>query len=167
MPLLHPTTSIRTYTGEIFDVLHPKPEQIHIEDIAHALSNLCRFGGHTSQFYSVAQHSVIMAGLNDVPDEYKLTALLHDASEAYVVDMPSPIKQLLPKYIDIESDIQLCIARRFGLDYPWHEVIDRADLIMLRKEMILQFDLRNGISWSPMAAEKLFLIEFRKLTTGR
>lgn len=164
MPLIHPSTSIRTYTGEIFDVLHPNPEQIHIEDIAHALSQLCRFGGHTHHFYSVAQHSVIMSGLELVPEPLRLTALLHDASEAYLVDVPSPIKHLLPKYIEIEKDMQLCIARRFNLDYPWSDIVDQADLLMLKKEMHLYFDVQNGISWSPKEAESLFLEAFTILT---
>ena len=135
MPLIQPSTSIRTYMGELFDVLHPNPEQIHLEDIAHALSNLCRFGGHTDRFYSVAQHSVMMATLEMVPDELRLTALLHDASEAYLVDVPSPIKQLLPKYQEIEEMIHLCVARRFGLTYPWSEIIHQADREMLDREM--------------------------------
>ncbi|MEM4379972.1 MAG: hypothetical protein QXL01_04720, partial [Thermoplasmatales archaeon] len=82
---------IETYSGKKFDYL--AQSELDIEDIAHALSNLCRFNGHTRVFYSVAEHSVNVSSM--VPPELKIAALLHDAAEAYIGDVPSPLKQLI------------------------------------------------------------------------
>lgn len=100
---------IRTYTGILFDPFHPKIEDINIYDIAHALSNECRYAGHCSKFYSVAEHSVIISKL--CSEENALTGLLHDGSEAYVKDLPRPIKHH-PKfkfYRDFSNKIQKLI----------------------------------------------------------
>lgn len=86
------TARIQTYSGLLVDPLHLSIQDIRLEDIAHALSNLCRFTGHTSQFYSVAEHSVWVSYL--APGPYMADALIHDASEAYLQDIPSPLKQL-------------------------------------------------------------------------
>ena len=87
---------IVTYTGKVFDFLDPQPEMVCIEDIAHALANICRYTGHVRKFYSVAQHCVLMADAYLPGDP--LQKLLHDAAEAYVGDMASPWKQLLRVY---------------------------------------------------------------------
>src|SRR5271156_4912831 len=79
---------IQTFTGKKFYPFNPKPQDIDIRDIAHALSNICRFTGHTKRFYSVAEHSRNVAKL--VPAHMKLQALLHDASEAYLCDIARP-----------------------------------------------------------------------------
>jgi hypothetical protein len=86
---------IQTASGICFDPLDPRPDLIEIGDIARALSNQCRFGGHCERFYSVAQHCVLMADVAaDLLDDpvAPLWALLHDASEAYLVDLPYPVK---------------------------------------------------------------------------
>jgi hypothetical protein len=85
---------IVTYTGRRFHFLDPKIDEISIEDIAHALSNVCRFTGHTKRFYSVAEHSCLVSALCD----NRLEGLLHDASEAYMSDLSSPLKMLVPDY---------------------------------------------------------------------
>ncbi len=131
LPQLEPGV-IRTYTGKMINVFEPDPELICIEDIAHALSNLCRFGGHTRRFYSVAEHSMRVA--NEVPYEYRLTALLHDASEAYMIDLPSPIKYFIPKYREYELNLMLTIAERFGFDYPLASRVTDADKRLLEIE---------------------------------
>ncbi len=84
---------IATYTGKQFYPLDPRPEDVCLEDIAHSLSNLCRFTGHTDtdRFYSVAQHSVICSTI--VAPEAALLALLHDAAEAYLGDISRPLKR--------------------------------------------------------------------------
>jgi len=97
---LYTPDCIRTYTGRFVNVFQPTPEMICIEDIAHSLSNQCRFGGHLAQFYSVAQHSINCAGL--VSSAHTKAALLHDSSEAYLMDIPSPIKAKMPEYKKIE-----------------------------------------------------------------
>jgi hypothetical protein len=80
---------IQTYSGQTVDYLNPNPDTIKIEDIAKALSNECRFGGQSRFHYSVGQHSILAAGL--APKRLKLEALLHDAEEAYIKDLPTPL----------------------------------------------------------------------------
>lgn len=94
---------IQTATGGQFWPMDPQPDEIDINDIAHALAMLCRFGGHCLRFYSVAEHSVLLS--HAVPPEHALWALLHDATEGYLVDMPRPIKAFLPGYKEAEAGI--------------------------------------------------------------
>ena len=86
-------TKIVTYTGKSFDLLNPTPDMVCIEDIAHSLANICRYTGHVRKFYSVAQHCVLAARVNNLSDP--LQRLLHDAAEAYIGDLASPWKRLL------------------------------------------------------------------------
>ena len=132
---------IQTYTGRQFWPLSPRPEDVCIEDIAHALSNMCRFTGHCREFYSVAQHSVLVAemfvqvtGQETGPNV--LAALLHDASEAYLVDVPSPIKPFLAGYKGMESAVMDCICIRFGIDGAprHHPMIKFCDATLLATE---------------------------------
>lgn len=102
---------ILTYTGRRFYPLDPRPEDVCIGDITHALANICRFGGHSRWFYSVAQHSLIVS--EEVPC---LEALLHDATEAYVGDMVRPLKYALKDYCLIEDRIHAAIAVAFNLE---------------------------------------------------
>lgn len=92
-------TWILTYTGRKFWADNPKVESICIEDIAHALSLICRFNGHCERHYSVAQHCLVGYGLHrDMSPEIRLYILLHDAAEAYMCDIPRPIKPLIKDY---------------------------------------------------------------------
>lgn len=124
-------TSITTMTG-FFDYEKPEEYDFPIKEIAHALSNLCRYAGHTRYFYSVAEHSVYVSRL--VPVRYALEGLLHDASEAYCVDVPSPMKRLLPGYRDIEDKVQSALAEKHDLWYPFPEEVHTADHMMYRTE---------------------------------
>lgn len=86
---------IQTHTGKRFEFIDPQPDHICIDDIAHALSNKCRFNGHTKEFYSVAQHSILVSEQCETDDiRIKMLALLHDAAEAYMPDFAAPIKDL-------------------------------------------------------------------------
>lgn len=123
---------ILTAGGDYYDLLNTKNSVISIETIAHALSNLCRFTGHTSEFYSVAQHCYHASFL--VPAEYAMETLLHDASEALVGDVATPLKRQLPNYEKIESDVQAAIAEQFNLTLPFSTYTHRADQIMLATE---------------------------------
>lgn len=115
---------LQTYTGKRFDFLEPDPDSICIEDIAHALSHIARFAGHTKDFYSVADHCVraseIICEITKVErTERKLMQmymLLHDASEAYLLDVPAPLKPHLTNYKTLEHNLMRVIAKRFGLD---------------------------------------------------
>lgn len=135
---------ISTYSGKFFP-LDPKEDDIHIETIAHALSMLCRFGGHINEFYSVAQHSVLCSDM--VPKDYKLEALLHDASEAYLVDMPRPIKGMLPDYKSLERSIELVIASKFKLPTPMSSIIKIVDNRMLITEANHLLNESGGAWW--------------------
>lgn len=107
-----------TYTGIIFDPLHPEEDKIKTEDIAHALSLLCRANGHASHFYSVAQHSLYCARearARDYSPRVQLGALLHDASEAYLSDIVRPVKHRLEDYQTIEARLQKTIFKVYGL----------------------------------------------------
>jgi len=126
------TPDIMTISGTFFEFLKPKPEQIRIEDIAHALSFTCRFSGHISEFYSVAEHCVRVSLICD-PNDY-LWGLLHDASEAYLTDIPSPIKRHLPRYRKMEKTVQTTIIQRFDLPEAEPESVRKADKIMLATE---------------------------------
>ena len=129
-------TWIQTYTGRRFDILDPRPEDVCLEDIAHALSMQCRFNGHCREFYSVGEHSVRVARI--LPPELQAHGLLHDAAEAYIGDMVRPLKQLLPAFADVERNIMLTVNFRFfGCSYPTDAAkaeIKRADNTMLATE---------------------------------
>ena len=110
---------IETFTGVKFYPLEPRMEEIRLDDIAHALSLLCRYNGHSKKFYSVAQHSVLCAleaEFRELPKDIVLRALLHDAQEAYLSDVARPIKPYLSGFSKIEKKLQSMIYTKFGLD---------------------------------------------------
>lgn len=123
---------LQTYTGKAFFPFDPRPEDIDIEDIAHALSHQCRYGGHTSRFYSVAEHCVILS--TKVEPQYALAALMHDCAEAYLVDIPRPVKYSLVGYKELEVLVEKAIAAKFNLQYPWPEQVMAFDTRMIRDE---------------------------------
>lgn len=153
-----PNASILTYTGRVFYPLQPSAKDVALEDVAHALSNMCRFTGHTRDFYSVAEHSVRVSWLvGDLWDEavdanqrradagplvihkrreLELAALLHDASEAYLVDLPSPVKRVVSGYKEAERAVSIEVARAFGVEPELleHDLVKAADRIMLATE---------------------------------
>ena len=124
---------VQLHSGTTFDYANINSMRFDIEDIAHALSNMCRFNGHTKQFYSVAQHSVLVSDL--VPEEHALAALLHDAAEAYCGDMVSPLKQLLPVYQSIHNTIEQSLYESVGVQWPVHQCVKDADVKMLATEV--------------------------------
>lgn len=118
---------IQTYTGGMFWPLDPRPEEVRLDDIVHALSHICRYGGHCRLFYSVAQHSVLVADIASQVSNDPLVmiyALLHDAAEAYVGDMVRPLKRFMPDYCAIENKVHSTILERFGLPLPVSRMID-------------------------------------------
>lgn len=140
---LYTGETIKTFTGKYINVFNPKPESIDIEDIAHALSYVCRFAGHTRYFYSVAQHSVEVMKM--VKRENRLAALLHDATEAYMCDLPRPIKSRMNEYKKVEETLMRVIAERFEVAYPFDSEIKVADNFQLVKE----FNYLMRKEWNP------------------
>lgn len=163
---------IETFTGLHFEFLDPKDEQIHIRDIAHSLAFTCRYTGHSSRFYSVAEHSLFVSYLAADP----LAGLLHDASEAYITDIASPIKPHLANYKELEDMIMGRIANKFGFKYPLDGDIKDCDATQLKTEA--KYLLKSGgnpwahlyptrrahgikpICMAPEEAEKAFLERF-------
>lgn len=167
---------ILTATGGTFDYLEACVADVDVVDIASALSKLCRFAGHTRQFYSVAQHSVMVSRL--LPPEMALAGLLHDATEAYLVDLPSPLKALLPGYRMLERRVWELVAARFDLPRELPAEVHRADLIMLateRRDLMMPCDvpwpqlggvvpLESPIEpWAPGRAAGLFIDRYVEL----
>lgn len=128
---------LQTATGRVFNPQLPDPNDIVIEDIAHALGNLCRFTGHAPVFYSVAQHSVLVSYL--VNPIYAKEALLHDAAEAYLNDLNTPVKSTLGEYRQLERDLQRAIYRKFGLVENEPKDVQDADALAFRMEIIRFF----------------------------
>jgi 5'-deoxynucleotidase YfbR-like HD superfamily hydrolase len=179
--------AIQTYSGRRFSPLEPVAEDIDVEDIAHALSNQCRFGGHCRAFYSVAQHSCVVSdvvGALDASPDDRLWALLHDASEAYLLDLPHPLKHgtvLGTAYRAIEAPLQAAILERFGLPAeppPDVKAADRAVLASERLALMQEaFDWPEleGVEaidlklepWLPARAAREFLERFARLQEAR
>ncbi len=169
---------METYTGVPFYALDPRPEDIRIEDIAHSLANQCRYAGHTNKFYSVAQHSVIVS--QNLPQHLKLWGLLHDASEAYLVDLPRPVKYgtlLGDEYKKIEAPLQTMIYEKFGLFGDEPALVKEVDNKMIpteRRDLMYQTGRvwMHGLEpfpepihpWYTETAENVFLSEFFHLT---
>ena len=175
---------ISTQSVEQFDFINPKIEDIHILDIAHALSQICRFGGHTSSFYSVAEHSINVATLLEQQGADKITVLaglLHDATEAYMGDMPRPIKQSLPygdegyrnKYLMLSEFITFTRFQLNNVDWEHITSTDRNMCVSEAKQLglwndkwveppdpKLYFPLHN---WSSVEAEQLFIFNYTEL----
>lgn len=153
---------IRTFTGRYVNPCKPDGSDICIEDIAHALSMQPRFGGHLPVFYSVAQHCVEV--MRSVSSEIRMGALLHDASEAYLIDVPRPVKEQLFNYKEIESGLMCVIAGKFGFDWPLREDVKSADEMALQKEWDCLM-LGNGSIpvWNQAMAKAQFIVAYNRL----
>jgi 5'-deoxynucleotidase YfbR-like HD superfamily hydrolase len=158
---------IKTSTDVYFDLANPTEDTINIEDIAHALSNIPRWGGHAPIFYSVAQHSLHClqearkVGHNK---EIQLEALMHDAHEAYLLDMPKPIKDLLPDYQKLESKVDSVLRRKFGMKSEMPKVIKDIDYQVLVKEWNHFTNQPDGEVMIIMDPKQAFLDAYRRLT---
>ena len=164
---------IQVYSGGIFYPLDPRPEEINLIDIAHSLSMKCRYAGHTKEFYSVAEHSVLISQV--VSKRNALWGLLHDAPEAFSSDCPKPLKRCLPQWKAMERRIMDAVCVKFGLEPPEPEEVREADNRILADERALlmnpcQYDW--GVSaplgvhifaHCPKVAEFYFMQRFREI----
>jgi 5'-deoxynucleotidase YfbR-like HD superfamily hydrolase len=181
-------TWFQTYSGVKFDPRNVRPKDIVIEDIAHALSMICRFGGHTEPFYSVASHcnrcaEVVFSGCQAAGDPLggvkALQALLHDASEAYLCDIVKPVKVLIPEYSEWEDSIWCVISKKFGVPEELFTEVRLADFTALateKRDLVPDGPewtcLRHAATWVdttqpewPGVAEERFLRNFRDLNS--
>ena len=173
-----PKSWIQTFTGKQFFPLDPRPEDLDIRDIAHALSLQCRFNGHCLQFYSVAEHSVRVSEWLD--GEHSLWGLLHDAAEAYLGDVVRPLKRQLDAYNAIEKRLLRVVADHFDLGWPMPEAVAVADTRLLAAEArdimapapapweLMGLEPLPGTiePWSATEAEQRFVERYAKLTGG-
>lgn len=135
---------IMLHSGGWFDFLDPQNSPFSIEDVAHGLAHVCRYAGQCSEFYSVAEHSMLVA---DVVGDHRLEALLHDAAEAFMGDITRPLKQLLPEYKRIEAEVERAILARLGLTAPIPKAVKDADLRVLAAEQ-LQIMPKGTADWA-------------------
>lgn len=168
---------MQCFSGGQFWPLDPRAEEIHIADIAHALSMQCRYAGHCLRFYSVAEHSVKLSHV--VSPENALWALLHDASEAYLVDVPRPVKPYLTGYKDAEARVMAAVCERFGLPLDMPAEVHAADNAIIGDERANMapcaaewYATGPGLGvtlnyWSPEVAERMFLARFNALQNMR
>lgn len=140
--------AIQTRSGRFVDPFDPDPDDILIEDVAHALSNQCRFSGHTSRHFSVASHSIIVSSWCRA--EARMWGLLHDATEAYLIDLPSPIKRhaRMGVYRELESNLMKAVAAKFKLPLPIPGEVKEADTLSLVAEAkVLMSNIESYADW--------------------
>lgn len=165
-------------SGRKFWPLDPRADEVCIEDVAHGLSMLCRFGGHVQRFYSVAEHSVWCSRI--VPPEHALQALMHDATEAYCVDIPRPLKRGLSNYAEIEAGIWSAVCDRFDLVPDLDATVKVADNAMClaeARQIMTSPEIDWSATgeaasvkvecWSPEEGRRRFLERFAELAQAR
>lgn len=144
---------MQTYSGGQIWPLDPRPEEIKLVDIAHALSQMCRFGGHSDVFYSVAEHCIhVERRVLEVTKDYlkALAALFHDGTEAYLIDIPRPIKPFLTNYYEIEAKLEATMSKIFSYPYPYPPEIKDAD------NLVLACEARDIMKPPPLRLESSF-----------
>lgn len=165
----------QTMSGAQYWPLDPDPEDVRLDDIAHGLAYQCRFNGHVRDFYSIAQHSVLVSEI--VPPEHAMWGLMHDAAEAYIGDMIRPLKLHMPQYREIEALNMRAICERFGLDAVEPPEVKAADNVLLmteRRDLLAKppkpWTERAEpakwriVPWPPRYARDQFLARFRACT---
>lgn len=172
---------IRVYSGAMFDYNNPGAADIAIEDIAHGLSNICRYAGQCKHFYSVAQHAVNASFI--VPPEHAFDTLMHDTAEAFTNDIPTPLKVALPVFKQLEIRIESAMSELFGFTYPLAPEVKLADaqMLALEKEVLLpndksEWEMLRGVqyahlrtlvdlsSWTPERAKHEFMDRFQEVS---
>lgn len=170
---------IALLSGTMFNYNCPEESNVTIDDIAGALSNICRFSGHLPFFYSVAQHLVNTSYL--VPPEHAYSALMHDTAEAFTNDLPTPLKWALPVFKELEVKIESAMAKKFGFQFPYPDEVKLADtqMLLLEKTYVkgdkneweyyrdVEFEhLKDHVNlkgWQPCRAKREFLDRYNEL----
>lgn len=172
------------YSGRRVDPWNLTVQDVDIQSVAHSLALLCRFGGHSNKFYSVAQHCVRVAAT--VPKEYRLEGLLHDATEAYIQDVVRPVKHRLFKYKELENHVWQQFSFKYGLPSEMSDIVKKADNALLKSE-IRQFVNNPGRdielahpfwndveevdeasrTWTPEEAEAMYLMTYADAVAQR
>lgn len=170
---------IALLSGAMFNYNKPEESDVTIDDIATALSNVCRFSGHLPRFYSVAQHLVNTSRI--VKPEFAFTALMHDTAEAFTNDLPTPLKFALPIFKELEIKIESTMGNRFGFSYPYPAEVKLADtqMLLLEKNYVkedttvweyygdVKFEHLKELvdlgSWQPRRAKREFLERYNEL----
>lgn len=166
-------------SGAQFNYNKPEESDVTLDDLASALSNICRFSGHLPVFYSVAQHLVNTSRI--VPEELAFTALMHDTTEAFTNDLPTPLKWAFPVFKDLEVRTESAMAKKFGFMFPYPPEVKQADTEMLILEK-LYVKLDNRVwpnyenikvdhlihlvdlkPWQPCRAKREFLERYAEL----
>lgn len=169
---------MQTATGRKFWPMDPRADEVFIEDIAHSLSLQCRYAGHCLQFYSVAEHSVLIARhlRGQYDEQTALYGLLHDASEAYLVDVPRPVKPYLAGYKAAEAKVMAAVCDRFGLPHEMPPEVHEADERIIADELVnlVPMDWHDRYAgkelgvrlryWTPEKAREEFMATFAALT---
>jgi hypothetical protein len=139
--MAHPNAEVKwiqTFTGKRVDPRNMTEADICIEDIAHALSMQCRYGGHTRYFYSVAEHCILVSEAIAYRGHYgrraQLYGLLHDADEAYLPDMCRPVKEMFPEYKTAGDRILELVVKKYYLPYGAVEEVKKVDHMLLHTE---------------------------------
>jgi uncharacterized protein len=138
-----------TVNGVIFNLAEPDPDMVLAADIVTGLSNYCRFGGHMTKFYSVAQHCVLVALL--APASLRKAALLHDASEAYLGDVIKPLKNILgDTYMNLEAMVMNVITERYQVSESDLEAVKEYDkqAVVLEDQALRMFDKQARADWN-------------------
>lgn len=170
-------------SGAQFNYNKPEESDVTLDDLASALSNICRFSGHLPCFYSVAQHLVNTSRL--VPVELAFDALMHDTAEAFTNDLPTPLKWSLPIFKELETKIESAMSKKFGFNYPYDPAVKTADtqMLVLEKRFVKMdervWPMYEGIEvdhlrhlvdlkpWQPCRAKREFLERYEELTRDR
>ena len=143
---------MQTHSGRAFDLIDPKPEDVHLSDISHSLSMICRYNGHVSGFYSVAEHCCHIydwLGMQGLHQRIMLAGLLHDAPEAYVGDVIWPVQQALPEFRDAFHALQARVwaVMRVALDIP--ETVDLRHALVREADVRILLDERAALLTTP------------------
>jgi len=149
--------------GKLIDPFNPDPDMINLVDIAHALSNICRWNGHTMKFHSVAEHSIFVQNIVQSRED-KLAAMLHDASEAYIADITRPVKHRLANYSDVEHNLMMVISKKFGFQFPLSVAVREADDFALKWEYVNIVMAERVQTMTPIVAKRAFLTIMDMLT---